>query len=55
MDTMHILVPIDFSPHAEAALADAIRFAQPFHAHVTLLHVVDLPSVVHEGLDPYHI
>lgn len=55
MDSMHILVPIDFSTYAEAALTDAIRFGTPFHAHMTLLHVVDLPRVLHEGLNPYHI
>jgi nucleotide-binding universal stress UspA family protein len=37
----HILVPFDFSPHAEQALAYAIGLAQKLQARLTLLHVVD--------------
>jgi nucleotide-binding universal stress UspA family protein len=39
----HILVPTDFSPHAEAALRYAIDLAKPFGATITLLHVVEDP------------
>ena len=41
----HVLVPIDFSPYAEQALAYAIALAQKLHARVTLLHVIQPPLV----------
>jgi nucleotide-binding universal stress UspA family protein len=36
-----ILVPIDFSPSSEKALAYAVAFARQFGAKLTLLHVVE--------------
>jgi nucleotide-binding universal stress UspA family protein len=36
-----ILVPIDFSPSSEKALAYAVVFARQFGATLTLLHVVE--------------
>ena len=36
-----ILVPIDFSPHSEKALAYAVPFAEQFGAKLTLLNVVE--------------
>jgi nucleotide-binding universal stress UspA family protein len=44
-----ILVPTDFSPHSEAALAMARDLAGRYGAHVTLLHVCPLPLPVYEG------
>ena len=38
-----ILVPTDFSPHAEAALHYAIELVKQFGASVKLLHVVEDP------------
>ncbi len=45
----HILVPLDGSELAEAALPAAISLAQTFNAPVTLLHVIeqDAPEEVH--------
>jgi len=43
MTVHHMLVPIDFSPDAEQALDYAIALAQKLQAHVTLLHVIQLP------------
>ncbi|MEW6510525.1 MAG: universal stress protein [Bacteroidota bacterium] len=40
-DLRRILVPTDFSPHAEAALRHAIGMAAEYEAEVTLLHVDD--------------
>jgi nucleotide-binding universal stress UspA family protein len=40
-----ILVPVDFSPHAERAFCYAITLAQRLGADVELLHVVDNPFV----------
>jgi nucleotide-binding universal stress UspA family protein len=39
-----ILVPVDFSDHAEAALAHAVELARTHHAHLLLLHVLEEPS-----------
>ncbi len=36
-----ILVPVDFSPCSEAALALALRLARPYEAEVLLAHVID--------------
>jgi nucleotide-binding universal stress UspA family protein len=47
MTIHHILVPIDFSPYAEHALDYAIALAQRLQARVTLVHVFQLPPVVH--------
>jgi nucleotide-binding universal stress UspA family protein len=42
MPIQHMLVPLDFSPCAEQALAYAIDLAQTLRAHFTLLHVIHL-------------
>lgn len=55
MNSMHVLVPIDFSTYTEHTLNYATQFAKQLQANVTLLHVVDLPTMVHQGLDPYLI
>jgi nucleotide-binding universal stress UspA family protein len=44
MPIQHILVPFDFSPYAEQALAYAIGLAQKLQARLTLLHVKDTMS-----------
>src|SRR5215470_14316872 len=36
-----VLVPVDFSPSSEKALAYAVAFAGQFGAKLTLLHVVE--------------
>jgi nucleotide-binding universal stress UspA family protein len=41
----HILVPVDFSTHAERALELAIAIAQRFGGSIELLHVVEDPFV----------
>ena len=43
-----VLVPVDFSPQADAAVTCAGAIAQRFGAHVDLLHVLD-EQVVWEG------
>jgi universal stress protein A len=40
MTTQHILVPVDFSGHAEQALEYAIGLASKLSARLTLLHVI---------------
>ena len=40
-----ILVPVDFSPHAERALCYATTLAYRLSASVTLLHLVENPIV----------
>jgi universal stress protein A len=40
-----ILVPTDFSEHAEKAYAEAIQFAKVFGARIDLLHVYDIPDL----------
>jgi universal stress protein A len=40
----HILVPMDFSPGAEAALVRARQIAERFGARLSLLHVVTDPK-----------
>ena len=42
----HILVPTDFSPPSDAALAWARDLAQEYEARVSLLHVVTDPRAV---------
>lgn len=41
----HILVPVDFSPHARRALANARSLASLYGAELHLLHVVEAPVV----------
>jgi nucleotide-binding universal stress UspA family protein len=45
----HILVPLDGSPMAEAAVPAAVFLAERLQAHVTLMHVIEknAPSEVH--------
>ena len=45
----HLLVPLDGSPLAEAALPAAAYLAQKLGASVTLLHVIeqDAPQEIH--------
>ena len=47
-----ILVPHDFSPHADAALDLAIDLAGPSKARIHLMHVFQIPM---EMLSPYEI
>ena len=44
MPIQHMLVPFDFSPYAEQALAYAIGLAQTLQARITLLYVRDTMS-----------
>ena len=44
MPIQHMLVPFDFSPYAEQALAYAIGLAQTLQARLTLLYVRDTMS-----------
>jgi len=41
-----ILVPVDFSPHSDAAVATAIDLARRYHAALGLIHVYQPPSIV---------
>ncbi len=47
-----ILVPTDFSPGAEPALAWAAKLANCFNAEVVLLHVLDIRLAALAGLPP---
>jgi nucleotide-binding universal stress UspA family protein len=47
-----ILVPHDFSPHADAALDLAIELAGPSKARIHLMHLFQIPM---EILSPYEI
>jgi nucleotide-binding universal stress UspA family protein len=47
-----ILVPHDFSPHADAALDLAIELAGPSKARIRLMHLFQIPM---EMLSPYEI
>ena len=40
----HILVPVDFSPHATLALAEAVELAAPYQAQLTMVFVI--PQVI---------
>ena len=40
-----ILVPTDFSEHAERSYAEAIQLAKVFGARIALLHVFDVPDL----------
>jgi universal stress protein A len=40
-----ILVPTDFSKHAERSYEQAIEFAKAFGARIDLLHVYDIPDL----------
>jgi nucleotide-binding universal stress UspA family protein len=45
MKVKTILVPTDFSEHAERSYAQAIEFAKVFGARIHLLHVYDIPDL----------
>jgi nucleotide-binding universal stress UspA family protein len=45
MHLQHILVPLDFCPHAEWALDAATTFAKPCQSRLTLLHVLHIPAM----------
>ena len=45
-----ILIPIDFSPHSDAALDRAVDFAKAFGAKIHLLHSYAVPV---QGVMPY--
>jgi universal stress protein A len=48
----HILVAIDFSKHSERALQRAVELAARYHAHISLLHVTEMPFYpMEEGYD----
>jgi nucleotide-binding universal stress UspA family protein len=47
----HVLVPLDGSPLAEEALANAIRILHP-KGKITLVTVMDLPDVLPHGFYP---
>ena len=40
-----ILVPTDFSEHAEESFAQALEFAKTFEARIELLHIYDIPDL----------
>ena len=44
-----ILVPMDFSEHSNYALRYAMPFARQFNARITLLHVLEPPSIPADG------
>jgi len=48
----HILVPTDFSAHADYALSYAIELATTFQAHLTLLHAFHLSPLTVGELPP---
>lgn len=55
MRWQHLLVPLDFSPDADHALEYAIELAAVLQAHVTLLHVLELPKLVDMSLTPSRV
>jgi len=50
MTLQHLLVPTDFSAHADAALSHAVSLADRFNAALHLLHVVNDPGAGWYGL-----
>ncbi len=44
LEINRILVPIDFSDHAQAALAHAVELARTHDAQLMLLHVIEEPT-----------
>jgi len=58
LSIQRVLVPVDFSSHADQAVADAIEIARAFDAHIDLLHVWHLPiqaSMPQAGLVPVEV
>jgi universal stress protein A len=52
MEVHHILAPTDFSESSQQAIQYARELAQKFGATLVLLHVVELPPYLIEGLPP---
>jgi nucleotide-binding universal stress UspA family protein/mono/diheme cytochrome c family protein len=55
LDIKRILVPTDFSAHAEPALDYAAAMARKFEAAIHLLHVCEVPAMVTGSMDAYAI
>lgn len=55
MSIRHLLVPTDFSSHADAALRHALAFAEAFDATVHLLHVVNDSRAAGYGLGDAYV
>ena len=53
MPTSHILVPTDFSTHADHALDYALALAKELQARITLLHVIYRPPMGEASLLTY--
>ena len=49
-----ILVPTDFSKHAEYALKVAAQFAKKYNAEIYLLHLLDLPHQSNDAISHGH-
>lgn len=47
MKLERILVPTDYSPHADRALELALSFADQFEAHIDLVHVYQVPAEIY--------
>lgn len=46
-----VLIPVDFSPHAEQAMEHGSMISKKFHARITVLHVIEsLPYSVTDSL-----
>jgi nucleotide-binding universal stress UspA family protein len=55
MNIKRILVPVDFSHHANSAMRLAISLANRWRSHVTVLHVDPLPGVGTVAVEPIYI
>lgn len=51
----HILSPVDFSDHSEAARTQVMSWAERFQARVTLLHTIQIPVTAYGGPDGFPI
>lgn len=50
----HILVPVDFTEKSTQSLDVAIQMATLYHAHLTLLHVIETLEYEDEELKPFY-